>query len=224
MPVLPLVASTIVVRPGSIRPSRSAASIIAMPMRSLTEPPGLKASSLANSRAPCADAGASSRRVISTSGVRPISCATFAGTALICRAPMPAAPRKLRSSRLGFAFLGFFFDFLGGFSRFLGFGALAFALERRHFFVQFLGFLAVFGCLPGGTLAGRRSPFGGVLVRFCFRFLACLCRLLAQFARFFFGELGFFALAFGLQLLGFFAGFGGFMALFAGFFSCACGL
>ena len=47
MPVLPLVASTIVVRPGSIRPSRSAASIIATPMRSLTEPPGLSASSLA---------------------------------------------------------------------------------------------------------------------------------------------------------------------------------
>jgi hypothetical protein len=47
MPVLPLVASTIVVRPGSIRPSASAASIIATPMRSLTEPPGLNISSLA---------------------------------------------------------------------------------------------------------------------------------------------------------------------------------
>ena len=46
MPVLPLVASTIVVLPGSIRPSASAASIIATPMRSLTEPPGLYISSL----------------------------------------------------------------------------------------------------------------------------------------------------------------------------------
>ncbi len=47
IPVLPLVASTIVVRPGSIRPSASAASIMATPMRSLTEPPGLNISSLA---------------------------------------------------------------------------------------------------------------------------------------------------------------------------------
>ena len=46
MPVLPLVASTIVVRPGSIRPSFSAASIMATPIRSLTEPPGLYISSL----------------------------------------------------------------------------------------------------------------------------------------------------------------------------------
>ena len=49
IPVLPLVASTIVVLPGSIRPSRSAASIIATPIRSFTLPPGLNASSLANS-------------------------------------------------------------------------------------------------------------------------------------------------------------------------------
>ena len=54
MPVLPLVASTIVVRPGSMRPSRSAASIIATPMRSLTLPPGLNASSLPNSSTPSA--------------------------------------------------------------------------------------------------------------------------------------------------------------------------
>ena len=46
MPVLPDVASTIVVRPGSMRPSASAASIIATPMRSFTDPPGLNASSL----------------------------------------------------------------------------------------------------------------------------------------------------------------------------------
>src|SRR5262249_39588367 len=46
IPVLPDVDSMIVLRPGSIRPSASAASIIATPIRSLTEPPGLKASSL----------------------------------------------------------------------------------------------------------------------------------------------------------------------------------
>ena len=62
MPVLPLVASTIVVRPGSIRPSASAASIIATPMRSLTLPPGLKASSLANSCTPFSAAGALEQR------------------------------------------------------------------------------------------------------------------------------------------------------------------
>ena len=49
IPVLPLVASTIVVRPGSIRPSASAASIIATPILSLTLPPGLNASSFAYS-------------------------------------------------------------------------------------------------------------------------------------------------------------------------------
>src|SRR5688572_29411610 len=40
-PVLPLVPSTMV-PPRFRRPSRSAASIIARPIRSLTEPPGLK--------------------------------------------------------------------------------------------------------------------------------------------------------------------------------------
>src|SRR5690348_5572188 len=70
MPVLPEVASTIVVRPGSIRPSRSAASTIATPMRSLTEPPGLYISSLANSSAPASGARRDSRTI----GVRP-TCA-----------------------------------------------------------------------------------------------------------------------------------------------------
>ena len=51
MPVLPLVGSTITERPGSIRPSSSAASIIATPIRSLTEPPGLKYSSFAQTSA-----------------------------------------------------------------------------------------------------------------------------------------------------------------------------
>ena len=45
--MLPLVGSTITDRPRSIKPSRSAASIIATPIRSFTEPPGLRNSSFA---------------------------------------------------------------------------------------------------------------------------------------------------------------------------------
>jgi hypothetical protein len=41
MPVLPEVDSTITFRPGSIRPSASAASIMATPILSLTLPAGL---------------------------------------------------------------------------------------------------------------------------------------------------------------------------------------
>ena len=69
MPVLPLVGSTIVVRPGAIVPLRSAASIMARPMRSLTLPPGLKDSSLPTMVAPLRSDSARRR----TSGVRPIS-------------------------------------------------------------------------------------------------------------------------------------------------------
>ena len=76
MPVLPLVASTIVVRPGSIRPSASAASIIATPMRSLTEPPGLNISSLAKT-SPRRVRPAS--RVSCTIGVRPTWSAMLIG-------------------------------------------------------------------------------------------------------------------------------------------------
>src|ERR671916_201688 len=75
MPVLPDVASTIVVRPGSIRPSRSAASIIATPMRSLTEPPGLDISSLPKTSAPSSGA----RRLSCTIGVRPTCSAMLLG-------------------------------------------------------------------------------------------------------------------------------------------------
>src|SRR6266480_3184882 len=66
-PVLPEVASTIR-PPGLRRPSRSAASIIATPMRSFTEPPGLKNSALAYTgvRIPCVT------RFSRTSGVQPI--------------------------------------------------------------------------------------------------------------------------------------------------------
>jgi hypothetical protein len=45
IPVLPLVGSTIVVSPGRMRPSCSAASIIAAPIRSFTEAIGLSDSS-----------------------------------------------------------------------------------------------------------------------------------------------------------------------------------
>src|SRR5436309_3224339 len=78
MPVLPEVASTIVVRPGSIRPSASAASIIATPILSLTLPAGLYASSLPISSAP--QSGAT--RVKRTSGVLPTRSARLAGMAL----------------------------------------------------------------------------------------------------------------------------------------------
>src|SRR5881296_1377683 len=66
-PVLPDVASTIR-PPGLRRPSRSAASIIAKPIRSFTEPPGLKNSALAYTgvRIPCVT------RFSRTSGVQPI--------------------------------------------------------------------------------------------------------------------------------------------------------
>ncbi len=47
MPVLPLVGSTMV-PPGASLPSRSAASMIRVAMRSLDEPPGLRYSILAS--------------------------------------------------------------------------------------------------------------------------------------------------------------------------------
>src|ERR1700761_842824 len=68
MPVLPEVGSRIVC-PGRIRPFSSASSIIARATRSLTEPVGLRDSSLAQSRTP----GFGLRRFSSTSGVWPIA-------------------------------------------------------------------------------------------------------------------------------------------------------
>ena len=67
MPVLPEVGSRIVL-PGSIRPSASAASIIDLATRSLTEPVGLWPSSLAK----ILTSGFGERRGSSTSGVLPI--------------------------------------------------------------------------------------------------------------------------------------------------------
>src|SRR5262245_12621594 len=69
MPVLPLVGSTIVDTPGSIRPSRSAASIIARPIRSFTLFAGFALSSLATMRGRT-PAG---MRLSCTRGVRPTS-------------------------------------------------------------------------------------------------------------------------------------------------------
>ena len=71
IPVLPEVDSTIVLRPGSMRPSASAASIIATPILSFTLPAGLYASSLAITSAP--QFGAT--RVSRTIGVFPIRSA-----------------------------------------------------------------------------------------------------------------------------------------------------
>ena len=68
MPVLPLVGSTMIERPGVIRRSRSAASIIESAMRSFTDPPGLYCSHLTHTSAAPAGTTACSR----TSGVRPM--------------------------------------------------------------------------------------------------------------------------------------------------------
>ena len=77
IPVLPLVASTIVVRPGSIRPSRSAASIIATPIRSLTLPPGIERLELGEQLDVQA---ARSIAASPTIGVRPTRSAMLVGT------------------------------------------------------------------------------------------------------------------------------------------------
>jgi hypothetical protein len=68
IPVFPDVGSRIV-WPGPIRPRSSASSIIARATRSLTEPVGLRDSSLAQIRTP----GLGLSRFISISGVCPIA-------------------------------------------------------------------------------------------------------------------------------------------------------
>ena len=70
-PVLPAVAS-MMVPPGSSVPSRSAASIIDLPMRSLIEPPGFWFSSFRNSRH-----GPASSFLASMSGVLPMLSSTL---------------------------------------------------------------------------------------------------------------------------------------------------
>src|SRR5262245_50696601 len=75
MPVFPLVGSTSV-SPGWIRPASSAASTIDRAMRSLTEPPGLAASSLAKTVAPPSGPIRPSR----TSGVSPTRSSALSTT------------------------------------------------------------------------------------------------------------------------------------------------
>ena len=70
MPVLPLVGS-MMTEPGFSSPFASASSIIALAMRSLTDPAGLKYSSFASTFAP--SASSFSMWVSSKSGVLPIS-------------------------------------------------------------------------------------------------------------------------------------------------------
>src|SRR5687768_7900860 len=79
MPVFPEVDSMTVLRPGSIRPSASAASIIATPIRSLTLPAGLCDSSFPISSAP--QSGAT--RVSRTIGVLPTRSARLSGITLV---------------------------------------------------------------------------------------------------------------------------------------------
>src|SRR5437764_12769662 len=98
MPVLPDVASTIVVRPGSMRPSASAASIIATPIRSLTLPPGLNDSTLANSSTPSAASGGSIR-VSCTIGVAPTYSAMLTGTLPIGESSLVTGPQTLGGAR-----------------------------------------------------------------------------------------------------------------------------
>ena len=91
--MLPLVGSTITERPGSIAPSRSAASIIATPMRSFTEPPGFMYSSLATTSASIS----SPIRRKGTMGVSPMASETSRANRLRfsplgLRAPMDLDP------------------------------------------------------------------------------------------------------------------------------------
>ena len=79
MPVFPEVGSTMVLFPGSMRPSASAASIMATPIRSLTLPPGLCDSSFPITSAP--QSGAT--RPSLTIGVLPTRSARLSGIALV---------------------------------------------------------------------------------------------------------------------------------------------
>src|SRR5208283_4756195 len=74
MPVLPLVGSMSTVLPGEILPLRSASSIMAKPMRSLTLDAGFWLSSLATTVA----GNPAATRFNRTNGVRPINSVTFA--------------------------------------------------------------------------------------------------------------------------------------------------
>ncbi|GAC1581273.1 MAG: hypothetical protein NVS3B27_23980 [Novosphingobium sp.] len=83
--MLPLVGSTITESPGATLPSASAASIIATPIRSFTEPPGLRYSSLTQTSPSSSDP----RRRNATSGVPP-TVADASGLILSVGAPLAA--------------------------------------------------------------------------------------------------------------------------------------
>src|SRR5919108_4006528 len=89
MPVFPDVGSTIVLRPGSMRPSASAASSIATPIRSLTLPAGLCDSSFPISSA----SQSGTTRVSRTIGVLPIRSARLSGIALVGGETLIPPPR-----------------------------------------------------------------------------------------------------------------------------------
>ena len=98
--MLPDVGSTIV-PPGLSRPSRSAASIIASPMRSFTEPPGFRYSSFARSSPGTSRASRSSRtigRVPDELEDGRVLAARPCGRSLL-RALSARAPRSRRSDR-----------------------------------------------------------------------------------------------------------------------------
>src|SRR6266516_2352651 len=103
-PVLPEVGSTIV-PPGFSFPSRSACSIIARPIRSFTEPPGLRYSSLARIRAWPGGESRSSRTI----GVEPTRSRMVGYSRATRRKGMPCASElhlaRERLARLGRKFL-----------------------------------------------------------------------------------------------------------------------
>src|SRR4051794_15549989 len=84
MPVLPEVGSTITDSPGLMRPSRSADSIIASAMRSLTEPPGLNCSHLTHTSAAPSPTSCCGRRRKRTSGVPPMSSRMLSTCGDVC--------------------------------------------------------------------------------------------------------------------------------------------
>src|SRR4051794_9388585 len=91
MPVLPLVGSTTTERPGLTSPSSSAASIIATPIRSFTDPPGLKYSSFAHT----CPASPSPSRSSCTIGVLPTTAEASAPILILF------LTRQRRGCRLG---------------------------------------------------------------------------------------------------------------------------
>src|SRR4029077_19720173 len=100
-PVLPDVGSTIV-PPGFSLPSRSAFSIIARPIRSLTEPPGLMYSNLARSLGATSAPIESSRTI----GVLPTSSRTVGYSRAILEKPTLQTEAERQGERGGAIYAG----------------------------------------------------------------------------------------------------------------------